>query len=66
MCGICGIVSTDPSEHFDLRIIQRMRDTLAHRGPDDKGAYLGPGVALGPSSAVHHRSSARRASTHVQ
>src|ERR1700730_5378009 len=47
MCGICGIVSADPSEHFDLRIIQRMRDTLAHRGPDDKGAYLGPGVALG-------------------
>jgi asparagine synthase (glutamine-hydrolysing) len=47
MCGICGIISTDPSEHFDSRIIQRMRDTLAHRGPDDKGAYLGPGVALG-------------------
>ena len=47
MCGICGIVSTDPSEHFDLRTIQGMRETLAHRGPDDKGAYLGPGVALG-------------------
>jgi asparagine synthase (glutamine-hydrolysing) len=47
MCGICGIVSTDRSEHFDLRTIQRMRDMLAHRGPDDKGAYLGPGVALG-------------------
>jgi asparagine synthase (glutamine-hydrolysing) len=47
MCGICGIISTDPSEHFDSRIIQRMRDTLAHRGPDDKGAYLGPGIALG-------------------
>jgi asparagine synthase (glutamine-hydrolysing) len=24
-----------------------MRDILAHRGPDDKGTYLGPGVALG-------------------
>jgi asparagine synthase (glutamine-hydrolysing) len=24
-----------------------MRDTLSHRGPDDKGYYVGPGVALG-------------------
>jgi asparagine synthase (glutamine-hydrolysing) len=47
MCGICGIVSTDPTERFDPRMIQRMRDTLAHRGPDDKGLYLGSGVALG-------------------
>ena len=47
MCGICGIVSTDRAEPVDLRLIAHMRDTLAHRGPDDKGAYIGPGVGLG-------------------
>jgi len=31
----------------DVRLIAHMRDTLAHRGPDDKGAYIGPGVGLG-------------------
>ncbi len=32
---------------MDVRLIAHMRDTLAHRGPDDKGAYIGPGVGLG-------------------
>jgi asparagine synthase (glutamine-hydrolysing) len=47
MCGICGIVSRDrlsPLREYDLRA---MRDTLQHRGPDDAGQYLAPGVALG-------------------
>jgi asparagine synthase (glutamine-hydrolysing) len=47
MCGICGIVSSDPQEQTDAATILRMRDTLIHRGPDDCGIYLGPGVALG-------------------
>lgn len=47
MCGICGIVSNDVSERIDPRVIIRMRDTLSHRGPDDQGYYVGPGVALG-------------------
>ncbi|MGA9723580.1 MAG: asparagine synthase (glutamine-hydrolyzing) [Candidatus Binatus sp.] len=47
MCGICGIVSTDHSAIIEPAVICRMRDTLAHRGPDDKGVYLAPGVALG-------------------
>ena len=47
MCGICGIVSTDPQARFDARSILRMRETLHHRGPDDAGLYLAPGVALG-------------------
>jgi len=46
MCGICGIVSTDRSAVIDPLVIRRMRDSLAHRGPDDKGVYLGPGVGL--------------------
>ena len=47
MCGICGIVSTDPSALIEPTVIRRMCDTLAHRGPDDQGVYLGRGVALG-------------------
>src|SRR5215469_9878705 len=47
MCGICGIASTDHSALIDPVVIRRMRDSLAHRGPDDKGVYIGPGVALG-------------------
>lgn len=47
MCGICGIVNTDRAEPVDARLIAHMRDTLAHRGPDDKGIYVAPGVGLG-------------------
>lgn len=47
MCGICGIVGTNPAVRFEPAVIRRMCDTLAHRGPDDKGIYLAPGVALG-------------------
>src|SRR5437868_3306701 len=47
MCGICGIVSTDHRVVMNPAVIRRMSDTLAHRGPDDEGVYLAPGVALG-------------------
>ena len=47
MCAICGIVSRDPTYMFAEGEFVRMRDTLAHRGPDDAGNYLAPGVALG-------------------
>lgn len=30
-----------------VRALQVMRDSLTHRGPDDAGSYLAPGVALG-------------------
>jgi asparagine synthase (glutamine-hydrolysing) len=47
MCGICGIVSTDREAVIEPAVIRRMCDTLAHRGPDDQGMYVAPGVALG-------------------
>ena len=47
MCGICGIVSARPSYVPDQTLIERMRDTIAHRGPDGAGTHLGPGVGLG-------------------
>src|SRR5262249_24905433 len=47
MCGICGVVNVDPCERVELFTIARMRETLKHRGPDDRGAYVGAGVGFG-------------------
>lgn len=35
MCGIAGYIGTDP--RLDETLLLRMRDALAHRGPDDMG-----------------------------
>ena len=38
MCGICGFVRTEPYQvHEDTASLQRMCDTIAHRGPDAEG-----------------------------
>jgi asparagine synthase (glutamine-hydrolysing) len=48
MCGICGIVlSSRSTRRVDQRRLERMRDVLTHRGPDDCGIYLEEGVGLG-------------------
>ena len=46
MCGIAGIVRWDgqPVPEEDIRA---MCGVMAHRGPDDEGVYIGPGVAIG-------------------
>ena len=45
MCGICGVVSLSGAA-VDTDRLARMNDTLAHRGPDDSGSYVGDGAAL--------------------
>jgi asparagine synthase (glutamine-hydrolysing) len=47
MCGIAGIVERDPARPVDPGALGRMVDTLRHRGPDDEGTFLQPGVGLG-------------------
>ncbi len=51
MCGIAGVISTDPRDDGPSlgNSIQAMTDVLAHRGPDDSGVWLDAdlGVALG-------------------
>jgi len=48
MCGICGIVvPRGSSRRLDAELLERMRDAIAHRGPDGAGIYLDEGVALG-------------------
>jgi asparagine synthase (glutamine-hydrolysing) len=43
MCGIAGIVGGAPAP----TMLDTMLATLEHRGPDDRGAHVGDGVALG-------------------
>ena len=47
MCGICGIVSVNRDAVPDQSLIEAMRDTMVHRGPDGAGVHVGPGVGLG-------------------
>ncbi|MFQ5889868.1 MAG: asparagine synthase (glutamine-hydrolyzing) [Gemmatimonadota bacterium] len=44
MCGIAGIL--DPAG-VDAAQVQRMADTLAHRGPDDATVHIEPGLGFG-------------------
>jgi asparagine synthase (glutamine-hydrolysing) len=46
MCGICGLYGLESSDDLD-RTVRRMTQTIAHRGPDDEGTFVGEGVALG-------------------
>lgn len=46
MCGICGIVNGS-GRPVDEAVLLRMRDAIAHRGPDDAGHHLDGPVGLG-------------------
>lgn len=42
MCGIAGIINKTETR-YDLEVlIQRMQNSLQHRGPDDQGIYISP------------------------
>jgi asparagine synthase (glutamine-hydrolysing) len=47
MCGIAGIINIENSEKIPAELIQRMTDTMIHRGPDDWGMYVDHKLALG-------------------
>jgi asparagine synthase (glutamine-hydrolysing) len=46
MCGINGIYNHPSSDHA-LRLVKQMSACMAHRGPDDEGAWAGGRIALG-------------------
>jgi asparagine synthase (glutamine-hydrolysing) len=46
MCGIAGFLGAGPDAERLARL-ERMTAAIAHRGPDDDGHFIGPGVALG-------------------
>ena len=47
MCGINGILHLQSQKKIDERILTKMRDSLEHRGPDDKGLYIENNIGLG-------------------
>jgi len=47
MCGISGIFEFDQARTVDGDVIHRMNESLRHRGPDDEGIHLEPGIGLG-------------------
>ncbi len=48
MCGICGILRVGPSAgEIDPLLIDRMTESLVHRGPDDRGVWRDDRIALG-------------------
>jgi asparagine synthase (glutamine-hydrolysing) len=47
MCGIAGIINTEPNSVVEAATIHRMCQTIVHRGPDDEGIYASGGVGLG-------------------
>ncbi|HWT83155.1 MAG TPA: asparagine synthetase B, partial [Candidatus Methylomirabilis sp.] len=42
MCGIAGFIGQG-----DQGSLQAMVGTLIHRGPDDEGLWIAPGIGLG-------------------
>src|SRR5688572_14390377 len=50
MCGIAGFADIDPVQSTlvaDRGRVKAMCDVMRHRGPDDEGFHVEPGVALG-------------------
>lgn len=51
MCGICGYIDYQhmltKEQSYHERILENMRNTLIHRGPDEEGSYVGEHVAFG-------------------
>jgi len=47
MCGIVGIFDTRGDREIDLDLLRRMNSVQLHRGPDEGGEHVEPGVGLG-------------------
>lgn len=46
MCGIVGFWQRDRGA-ADVALVEKMVDSMAHRGPDDRGSFVHEGVGLG-------------------
>jgi asparagine synthase (glutamine-hydrolysing) len=46
MCGIAGVINLAGQNSVEPGVVRRMADALFHRGPDEDGYLLQPGIAL--------------------
>lgn len=46
MCGIAGIISTSPLNHFHYEQLHRISEAMVHRGPDGAGLHQRSHIAL--------------------
>lgn len=46
MCGIAGIFDTRGRRPIDRAVLERMNDAQVHRGPDQGGVHVEPGIGL--------------------
>src|SRR5882672_2688209 len=46
MCGIAGILAWDERYRVTREMLGKMRQAIAHRGPDDEGIYLNDQVGF--------------------
>jgi asparagine synthase (glutamine-hydrolysing) len=47
MCGIAGMIHSDPDGRIDHGTVHQMCDAIVHRGPDDEGIFVKKNVGLG-------------------
>jgi asparagine synthase (glutamine-hydrolysing) len=47
MCGVCGIYNAGSGAPVSPQLIEQMTHLIAHRGPDDSGAYCDGSLGLG-------------------
>ena len=47
MCGIVGVLDTIGKREVSRPLIERMNESQHHRGPDEGGVHLEPGLGLG-------------------
>ncbi|OGP90868.1 MAG: asparagine synthase (glutamine-hydrolyzing) [Deltaproteobacteria bacterium RBG_16_47_11] len=55
MCGIFGFITRKKTDIPDPNLLRQMRETMSHRGPDDKGEYIRPMDDRGPFVYFGHR-----------
>ncbi len=47
MCGICGLIYSDPQRTPAPGLLEAMTQVIQHRGPDDEGQFIDGPIGLG-------------------
>jgi len=55
MCGIFGFLAHRKTDVPEIEVLRDMRETMTHRGPDDKGEYIRSKDDQGPFVFFGHR-----------